>query len=295
MTEPDHTQHAHGPGSPQALETIRNDDAEIGKLLAKLSALGLADRANIIVVSDHGFSTTDHDVNVVGAFKEAGFPTMDDGGDIVLASSGQEMNVHVKDRDRKKIAAIVEFLQRQSWCGVVFTAHGGGAPHEGKVPGTFSLEYAHLGGHARSPDIAFTFPWTSNMNRFGVRGTDYNIVSKGGVSAVNVDTANHGGIDPFTVTNTMMAWGVDFKRGIVDRVPAANVDVAPTILHLLGMQSAASSMQGRALTEAMVGGPDDEQVPVETRSLRVSAGGYRAILQASEAEGHRYIDKAWRQ
>jgi arylsulfatase A-like enzyme len=295
MTEPDHSQHGHGPGSSQAIEAIRNDDAEIGKLLAKLAALGLAERTNIVIVSDHGFSTTDHDVNVGGAFKEAGFATMADGGDIVLASSGQEMNVHVKDHDPKKIAAIVEFLQRQPWCGVIFTAHGGGAAHEGKVPGTFSLEFAHLGGNARSPDIAFTFPWTSNANRFGMRGTDYNIVSKGASVAVNVDTANHGGIGPFTVTNTMVAWGPDFKRGIVDRVPAANVDVAPTILYLLGMQSAASGMQGRALVEAMVGGPDEEQVPVETRSLRVANGAYRAVLQATEADGHRYIDKAWRQ
>ncbi len=54
-------------------------------------------------------------------------------------------------------------------------------------------------------------------------------------------------------------------------------------------------MQGRALTEAMVGGPDEEQVPVETHSLRVSNGAYRAVLQASEVEGRRYIDKAWRQ
>jgi arylsulfatase A-like enzyme len=295
MTEPDHSQHGHGPGSPQAIEAIRNDDAEIGKLLAKLTALGLADRTNIIIVSDHGFSTTDHEVNVTGAFKQAGFATLEDGGDIVLASSGQEMNVHVKDHDPKKIAAIVEFLQRQSWCGVIFTAHGNGAVHEGTVAGTFSLEYAHLGGNARSPDIAFTFPWSSVANRFGVRGTDYNIVSKGATMAVSVDTANHGGIGPFTVTNTMLAWGADFKRGIVDRTPAANVDVAPTILYLLGMQAAASGMQGRALTEAMVGGPDEEQVPVETHSLRVSNGAYRAVLQASEADGHRYIDKAWRQ
>ena len=295
MTEPDHSQHGHGPGSPQAVEAIRNDDAEIGKMLAKLASLGLAGRTDIIVLSDHGFSTTDHDVNVAGELRQAGFATMQDGGDIVLASSGQEMNVHVKDHDPKRIAAIVEFLQRQPWCGVIFTAHGGGAAYEGSVPGTFALEYAHLGGHPRSPDIAFTFPWSSSANRFGVRGMDYNIVGKGATTAVTVDTANHGGIGPFTVTNTMLAWGPDFKRGIVDRTPAANVDVAPTILYLLGLGDAAAGMQGRALLEAMIGGPDEEQVPVETRALRVSNGAYRAVLQASEVDGRRYIDKAWRQ
>jgi arylsulfatase A-like enzyme len=295
MTEPDHSQHGHGPGSGAAIDTIRNDDEQIGKMLAKLAALGVADRTNIIVVSDHGFSTTDHEVNVVAELKQAGFSTLEDGGDIVLASSGQEMNVHVKDHEPKRIAALAEFLQKQPWCGVIFTAHGSGAPHEGRVPGTFSLEYAHLGGHPRSPDVAFTFPWSSTANRFGMRGMDYNIVFKGATMAVSVDTANHGGIGPFTVTNTMLAWGPDFKRAIVDRAPAANVDVAPTILHLLGLSQAASGMQGRALTEAMVGGPDEEQVAVETRALRVSNGSYHAILQSSEVDGRRYIDKAWRE
>ena len=70
----------------------------------------------------------------------------------------------------------------------------------------------------------------------------------------------------------MLAWGPDFKRGVVVRTPAANVDVAPTILHLLGMQRASANMQGRALVEALVEGPDEEQVPMETRALLVGKG-----------------------
>ena len=93
----------------------------------------------------------------------------------------------------------------------------------------------------------------------------------------------------------MLAWGPDFKRGVVVRTPASNVDVAPTILYLLGMRDAAATMDGRALVEAMAGGPDEEQVPIETRTLRVSNGSYAAILQVTETGGHRYIDKGWRQ
>jgi arylsulfatase A-like enzyme len=295
MTEPDHSQHAYGPGSPQALTAIRNDDAEIGKLLAKLQSLGLAERTDILVVSDHGFSHTVGEVNVARAFKDAGFKLSEDGGDVVIASSGQAIGVHVKGRDAPTIASIAKFLQSQPWCGLVFTAHGDGKPFEGRAPGTFSLEYAHLGGHERSPDIVFTFPWTSERNRFGVRGGDWSLVGKGGTGPVTTDRANHGGIGPWTVTNTMLAWGPDFKRGVVVRTPAANVDVAPTILHLLGMRPAAAAMDGRALVEAMAGGPDEEQVPIETRTLRVSNGSYRAVLQVTEVEGRRYIDKGWRE
>jgi arylsulfatase A-like enzyme len=55
LTEPDHLQHAIGAGSPQARAAIRNDDSEVGLLLDRLRELGLADKTNVIVVSDHSF------------------------------------------------------------------------------------------------------------------------------------------------------------------------------------------------------------------------------------------------
>ena len=285
LTEPDHIQHAFGAGSPQALDSIRRDDAQVGKLLERIAALGLADRTDIFVISDHGFGQTVHNVNVGQELRDAGLATGAD--DIVGASSGQAVALHVKGRDRARIAKIVEWLQAQAWCGVIFTAGG-------SVPGTFALEHAHLGGHERSPDIVFTFPWSSARNRHGVPGTDYNQIASGKTGAVTTDTANHGGIGPWTVRNTMIAWGPDFKRGAVVRMPAANVDVAPTILHLIGMRQALAGMDGRPLLEALVDGPDEEQVPMETRTLQVGSGAYRAALQTSEVAGRRYIDKGWR-
>ena len=106
--------------------------------------------------------------------------------------------------------------------------------------------------------------------------------------------ANHGGIGPWTVRNTMLANGPDFKRGAVIRTPTSNVDVTPTLLHLLGMTTALTGMDGRPLTEALAKGPDQEQVAMDTRPLRVKNGSYSAVLQVSEVGGKRYIDKAWR-
>ncbi len=48
--EPDHTAHAHGPRSPQALEVSRRIDAHIGRLAAGLDL----EREALVVVSDHG-------------------------------------------------------------------------------------------------------------------------------------------------------------------------------------------------------------------------------------------------
>ena len=63
-TEPDHIQHAFGAGAPESLASIRNVDRNMGLVLETLATLGLADRTNIMVVSDHGFGQTVYGVNL---------------------------------------------------------------------------------------------------------------------------------------------------------------------------------------------------------------------------------------
>ena len=57
----------------------------------------------------------------------------------------------------------------------------------------------------------------------------------------------------------------------------------------------AAKPEGRVLTEALAGGPDEEQVAVEVRTLRVASGAYKAALQVTESFGRRYLDKSWRE
>jgi arylsulfatase A-like enzyme len=70
------------------------------------------------------------------------------------------------------------------------------------------------------------------------------------------------------------------------------VDVAPTILALLGLDT--EGCDGRVLREALRDGPDPEQIPVVTRVDTVESAPYRAALQISEVDGRRYVDKSWR-
>jgi len=116
----------------------------------------------------------------------------------------------------------------------------------------------------------------------------------GATGSLDTTAANHGSMSPWTVKNTMLAWGPDFKRGARVRTPSANVDVTPTILHLLGHPKA-NALDGRVLREALVNGPDEEQVAIETRTLRVMSGAYKAALQVTETAGKRYLDKSWRE
>jgi hypothetical protein len=69
--------------------------------------------------------------------------------------------------------------------------------------------------------------------------------------------------------------------------------VAPTILSLLGVPDG-DALDGRVLAEALDGGPDPEQIAVETRVHIVESDSYRAAIQISTIDGRRYVDKSWR-
>jgi hypothetical protein len=88
---------------------------------------------------------------------------------------------------------------------------------------------------------------------------------------------------------------VDSKRGVEVRVPASNVDFVPTIPALNGIP-AGNWHDGHVLREALLGGPDEAQVPVETRIPTAEArqGHYQAAIQVSLVEHPRDIDKSWR-
>jgi arylsulfatase A-like enzyme len=274
ITEPDHTQHALGAGSPEARASIRNADRHIGLILESVEA------PNVVVASDHGFSVNVGKVDVARELIDAGLKAGADSDDVVVASSGQAMGLHVKDRALDRVQKIVAFLQSRPWIGVIFTAHGA-------AEGTFPLDLVHATHPAWGPDILFTFPWTSAPNAHGVPGTDVG-------DANSKVTSDHGSLSPWTIRNTLLVAGPDFKRGVVSAVPAGNVDVTPTILALHGLDT--TGTDGRVLREALVDGPDAEQVAFETRVhvAEAAAGAYRAVVQVSEVDGRRYVDKGWR-
>jgi predicted AlkP superfamily pyrophosphatase or phosphodiesterase len=296
LTEPDHTQHAFGPGSPQARAAIRNDDREIGLLLDRLRELGLADKTNILVVSDHGFSHSDVGVDVTAELIKAGLKAGPDSDDVVVASSGEALLLHVRNHDAARIGTLVSFLQLQPWTGVLFTAKLPSGTVEGRAPATFALDLIHLEQSDRAPDIVMTFPWSSAQGPFGLPGTSYTAANATGPLAGTA--GNHGNMSPWTVRNTFFAWGPDFKRGVTLRTPAGNVDIAPTLLTLMGLDKDVdlARFDGRPLREALLDGPDEEQIPVDTHTYTVEilGGSYRAALQFTVLGGHRYVDKSWR-
>ena len=306
QTEPDGSQHRFGTGSPEARKALANCDRNLALTLAKLNELGLGDKTDVIVASDHGFSLHNFRADATSAFIKAGLKSTNQSDDVVLASNGQSVLVHVKNHDLNRIRSIVRFLQSQDWVDVIFTAGPGIAGTQrrriplrktgdeiGSVPGTFALDLIKQTNATRRPDILFTLRWSSRENRFGVAGTHY-IDGAGSTGPLNGSASGHGGLSPWLVRNTMILWGPDFKRGVTVRAAAANVDIAPTVLHIKG-DASGESLGGRPLKEALRDGPDQEQVPSETKVLRTEVKGvYRAAIQVTDVGDRRYVDKAWR-
>jgi arylsulfatase A-like enzyme len=306
FTEPDHVQHAYGAGSPQAREALRLVDRHVGSIVDVLERLGLTSRTNLFVLSDHGVTRHTEAVDVGRALVDAGLKEGPGSDDVVVAGGGPSAQVHVKGHDPGRIRRIVEFLQMQPWTGVLFTPSDpattadtqdpgtdGEAGTQGWVPGTFSLDLAHLRNPERSCDVLLTLAWTSEPNEFGVPGTERTTITEGGRET----HTGHGGLSPWAVRTVFFGSGPDLReRTVVDR-PAGQVDLVPTILRIKDIDHA-GTLDGRMLVEALRGEPEDpgpaEETCTRTLTTESADGGYRASLQISSVNGRHYLDEGRR-
>jgi predicted AlkP superfamily pyrophosphatase or phosphodiesterase len=64
LTDPDHTAHDFGIGAPETKRALNEVDLLIGRILERHRELGMENRVNIFVTSDHGFSTRDGQANL---------------------------------------------------------------------------------------------------------------------------------------------------------------------------------------------------------------------------------------
>ena len=138
----------------------------------------------------------------------------------------------------------------------------------------------------RGADIIVTFPWSSLPNSYGVPGRA--AFAGGGTTGPSTGPASeHGSFSPWDIHNTLLAWGPDFKTNAVSDAPAGNVDIAPTVLALQGVNDGKPT-DGRVLTEALAG----QRAPAVEYGARVFRAGSGAV-QISSVGGKWYVDKAW--
>ena len=243
LGEPDLTQHESAPGAPAALAAIKSADENLAAVLAALDQGNARGTTDVFVVSDHGFSTIERSIDLRKILNDAGFTAKTEftdepkPGDIMLAGNGGCVLFYVTGHDEKIIRRLVEFLQQSDFAGVIFTKH--------PIDGTFSLDQAKI-TNDRSPDVVMSFRWKDQKNQFGVSG----MIDADWQRAAGQGT--HATLSPFDMHNTLIAAGPDFKHGEVDDLPSGNVDLASTILQILGIKTS-EKMDGRILSEAMTG------------------------------------------
>ena len=136
-SDPDTTAHARGLDDPATRESLTLVDGEIGRIEDWLRDQGRLDTTNLIVTSDHGFSTHTGGFDLPGIVKPFVRKLPDGTPDIVTAGGA----VHLRGApDEARLTAIVEALQKQPAVGAIFTR--GRAPGDlaGHVMGTLSFD-----------------------------------------------------------------------------------------------------------------------------------------------------------
>ena len=103
----------------------------------------------------------------------------------------------------------------------------------------------------------------------------------------------HGGFGRDQTFNNMAAIGPDFKSGFVDDSPMGNIDIAPTLAKILGLEMPSTgTLKGRILQEALANGIGTKSGEVKTLISAPTDQGIRTVLEYQEASGVRYYDRA---
>jgi arylsulfatase A-like enzyme len=275
ISDPDTTAHAKGMGAAETRQALALVDAGIGRIEDTLRTRGLLDRTNLMVVSDHGFSTHTGELKLDALVEPFAHKLPDGTRDIVVAEGAVYFRAAA---DATRVAAVVAALQKRPEVGAIFTRPAGRGA-EGVVPGTLSFDVVRW-NHARAGEILVAANWSDRANDAGRRGT-----------STQTGVAGHGTSSPFDVHATLIAAGPDFKEKATSDVPTGNLDLAPTLLRLLGLPVPAS-MTGRVIEEGLRRGPPPAALEVlhGTDTASTPDGAYRVSAHTSSVAGYRYLD-----
>ena len=276
-TVPDGPHHQFGLGDPRSLAALRAADAAFGAALAALE--GLYEALDVFVTADHGYVTVAGHVDVAGELIAAGYKRSRDSTDVVVCTDGGAAPIYLTEA--ADTGAIVRFLLEQPWVSIVFSPGG-------HVPGTLPLEAAG-GGGPDAPSLLLCLGWNDDANLHGIAGSGW------GGGGIRLGAGDHGGLSSWEMANTLIAAGPSFHVGLESDLPCGILDVAPTVLRLLGL-AAPSVWDGRVLEEALLDGgaapqPGTEQI---TAVCDTRAGQVTQTLVLDTAGASRYPARAWR-
>ncbi len=206
---PDLTQHIAGLGTMPALESLSGADTNLGRVRAALDSNGIADRTDVIVVSDHGFATVRMTIDLNALLAGAGLKKDLDSDDVVVARNGGSDLVYLsktafptENARHDELQKIVNFAEAQEWCGPIFSRQRAPMLIEGKhrrkpppeasflgwIDGTFAQEAIGILNSVRSPDLTISFREIADQDNAKLTGPDvpaFAIAANGQTSVKN--------------------------------------------------------------------------------------------------------------
>jgi predicted AlkP superfamily pyrophosphatase or phosphodiesterase len=338
--DPDGSQHNTGdslntitPGinGPTSMAGIKNADNNLAQLRKALDELGLAASTNIIVSSDHGFSTISKESKTSPAAKISYDDTPKDflPMGFVAIDLAKALNLPLYDPNDKN-AKVADNAHPKAGNGLlgenpekpdVVVATNGGSDLI-YIPGKDKkladrvikalLEQDYVSGIFVNDELG-PFPGALAMSTLGLKGkavtphpsivVNFRSWSSGCEEPINcsvhvADTVlrqgqgMHGSFSRGDTLNFTAAIGPDFKAGYVDPLPVSNADVGATAAKLMGLsQKAKGTLIGRVMTEAMPNGATPRAFAGTVKS-QPSANGLRTVLMFQRVGSQRYFDAA---
>jgi predicted AlkP superfamily pyrophosphatase or phosphodiesterase len=233
---PDAIHHQYGPGSPASYTALAYADALVGELLETVQRSGAGPRTTIFVASDHGFKKVAKIIYPNVTLRRAGYLKASGAAigryDAVAMAEGGMAFVYLADRQRKTelLPALKKLLAASEGVAKVYDGEEGPAfgmptPEENQGMGDLFLfakdGYAFKGEAQGAAAVA---PTQGYLGTHGYRADDPDM------------------------DGIFIACGNGIKRGVSLR-RVANLDVAPTIARLLGLEI--PRPEGRVLTEIL--------------------------------------------
>lgn len=274
LNEPDTSFHYRFLGSPETLSVLKAADAAFGRILDWVDAQPDAERYTLIAASDHGQISMNRAVplsTLIGEQGHAGRRAAErtlEGASFAM-TGGNMGEIRILEGGTHRRDAIATWLQEQDFLGMLFSAARNDV--EGIVPGSFALPLVDL-DHDRAPDLVYLLRSGEERDPYGNPGLGCMTQSD-----VPVGGGMHGGLNRYELNTVLMARGGNFATALCDDRPCGIIDIAPTVLSVLGL-AAAEHMSGRSL-----GGPVG---PIEILPLiETGSRDFRQWLRLADRQG----------
>ena len=220
----DSTHHRYGPGSPASISALALADRLVGDLLRAIDASGKRAQTTVIVTTDHGFKKVDKYLYANVALKKAGLLRTAGATiaqcDAFAGTQGGIAFVYVTDPARR--AELLPKLKE------IFAA----------TEGVAQVIDAATGAHALGMPTPDENSGMGELILYPKPGYAFNAVATGddivGPSTNYGGTHGYNSADP-ELDGIFLASGAGIKPG-VKLARVRNLDVAPTIAHLLGVE-----------------------------------------------------------